>query len=565
MTRRGGGIPLKQVRPFYQVVVFVDPDNRNFKLRNEVERAVEMRRRKDSTFAVVRYERMKVLQYVHVRHTTDPSWVRGPSAFEDIENDEAMLYREGDFVFVHSNCRALLDLLTSSFSEHLERVRAGDIEKVLAQRRPEIRSLGMQNLNAPGRSAPEGKIHFARDATYTLSPVRDAMFGFRHAFAVERGTGGKKSKPFGCSASKRKVWGTWIEDAAGFTAECDRLAADLSARDPGKRRWVLAAPVARPPAGIVPIAFYADYSIHRKGMVWLEGEEGKFSADWTCYLSKAGPARFEVTDDAGTVIAFELQIDRAGSKVSLAYPNGASPRRAKLCDDSGELEHRRARDLVELLNEEEAFTVVFTRGLSYRFGELYRNTGLDELFTKARTDMKWTDIGITKESLIAGRKDTIGDAILRHLKVERWPEVVICDDGSNEVADYLAVGQGRVTLIHAKFSGKKAVGLRVDDVQVVLAQCLKNLQFFQWTALEPHVGRLVAKVRPEFRPSRKVEDLLLEVYENQRSKRECWIVQPGISAARLAKSPRNKINSLLNHAESACLPGNVEFHFFCSP
>lgn len=69
----------------------------------------------------------------------------------------------------------------------------------------EIRSLGMQNLNAPGRTVPEGKTHFARDATYTLSPTRDALFGFRYAFAVERDGSGRRPKPFGCSTSKRKV------------------------------------------------------------------------------------------------------------------------------------------------------------------------------------------------------------------------------------------------------------------------------------------------------------------------------------------------------------------------
>jgi hypothetical protein len=564
METKPTGIPLRQVRPFFQVVVFVDPELREFDLRAEMKRAAGARRRKDSTFRVVSSERHKDLQYLHVEHTMDPSWLRGPSRFKDTENDEVVLYRKRNLVFIHSNCRALLDLLTSGFSEQLDRVRAGEVEKVLALRRPEIRSLGMQNLTAPGRSAPESKVYFARDAAYTLSPVRDGMFGFRHAFAVEPATGGKKSKPFGCSTRKRKIWGTWVQDTDAFMAECDRLAADLTARAPGKPWSVLAAPLANPPAGVVPIAFYADYSIDRKGMVWLEGDDGEFSANWTCYFSKAGTVRFEVTKDARTVSSFELRIDRDGAKVSLAYLEGASQRRVKLCDEAGELEHRRVRDLVEMLNHEEAFTLVFTKGVSYRVGEFWRNTGLDEVFGRVRTDMNWADIDITKESLVAGRRDTIGDAILRYLRAEGWPEVVICDDGSNEIADYIALGKSRVALIHAKFSCKRAVGLRVDDVQVILAQCLKNLQFFQWTALEPHVGRLLGKVRPEFQPSARVEDLLAEVYENQRTRRECWIVQPGISAARLAADRRNKIHSLLNHAESACLTGNVEFHFFCS-
>ncbi|HEX4826360.1 MAG TPA: hypothetical protein VFV19_18820 [Candidatus Polarisedimenticolaceae bacterium] len=475
-----------------------------------------------------------------------------------------MLYSKDGFVFLHSNCSTLLDLLTAALSEKLRPVKASDIEKVLAKRRPEIRSLGMQNLNAPGRSAPEGKIHFARDATYTLSPVRDAMFGFRHAFAVERGKAGAKSKPFGCSTTKRKVWGTWVDDSKAFTAECDRLASDLLSRDPGKRAWVLAAPVPTPSADIEPIAFYADYNIYRKGTVWIEDDAGNFSADWTCYFVPPAGIRFEVANDEGQLSVFDLALGRDGEKIALEYRNPAHGRRLKLCDDSGELEHRRSRDLVEALAAEEAFTVVFTQGLSYRSGGFWKNTGLEEVFTKVRTDMSWAGIDIRKESLAKGRRDTIGDGILRFLRKERWPQLVVCDDGSNEIADYLVVGKGRVALVHAKFSGRAEAGLRVDDVQVVLAQCLKNLQFFQWAVLEPHTERLATKVLRGFRPTGSIPTLIRETYENQRTVRECWVVQPGISASGLAKAPRNKIHALLNHADSACLPSNVEFHFFCN-
>jgi hypothetical protein len=391
----------------------------------------------------------------------------------------------------------------------------------------------MQNLNAPGWSAPESKIYFARDATYTLSPVNDAMFGFRHAFAVERGTMGARSKPFGCSASKRKVWGTWVSGADEFITECDCLGFDLIAPEPAKRHWVLAEPISNPPSILVPIGFYADYSIHRKGMIWLEAEDDEFSADWVCFLASNSTARFETTKRNGQVLSFELQIVRAGTKVTVAYPDGADSRRVKLCDDSGELEHRRARDLVDMLNAEESFMVVFTKGISYRSGQLWRNMGLAQAFSSARTDISWRGIDIRRERLIDGRKDTIGDAILTYLESEHWPELVICDDGSNEVADYLVVGDGRYVLIHAKYSEETSPGLRVDDVQVVVAQCLKNLQFFQWTAVEPYIARLASRVHRNSN-NREVGDVIRVTLENQRNRRECWVVQPGISSARLA-------------------------------
>jgi hypothetical protein len=327
----------------------------------------------------------------------------------------------------------------------------------------------------------------------------------------------------------------------------------------------LAAPIKTPPAGVEPIAIYADYSIHRKGTVWIEDDEGEFSAAWECYLSPSGAARFDILRDDGANARFELEIKQETAKIELAYPKGGQSRKAKLCDDSGELERRRSRDLVQLLNSEEAFTVVLTRGISYRFGGYWKNDGLDQPFTKLQTDIDWKGIDIKKESLDNSRKDTIGDAILRYLKTKKWAEVVICDDGSNEVADYLVVGDGRIALVHAKYSADSKAGLRVGDLQEVLAQCLKNLQFFQWVALEPHLDRLVDRTRPEFTTRKKTTDFLRETYENQRAKRECWIVQPGISADKLSKRRQNKIHSLLNYAESACLPGNVEFRFFCSP
>lgn len=565
MATRATGIPLSQVRPFYQVVIFLGRPDRPVDVADTATRAFAQRRRHAGTFEILRSERSEHLQYIHVRHSAPPAWVRGRTTLEDVEHDEVLLYTTERFMFLHSNCSALLELLTATLAQSFDFVSAADIDKVLAKRRPEIRSLGMQNLNAPGRSAPEGKTYFARDATYALSPARDAMYGFRHAFAVERGTGDRKAKPFGCSTTKRKVWGTWVEDANAFVTECDRLEEDLTGRDPGRRPWPLATPLVRPPSNVVPIAFYTDYTIHRKGTIWMEGEDGDFSADWSCHFVPPGGVRFEVAGQDGTATSFDLTLTHSGTAVALAYPSGAAARRVKLCDDSGELDHRRARDLVELLHAEQAFTVVFTRGVSFRSGSFWKLDGLDTPFTKCHTGLPWKGIDITKEILTKGRKDTVGDAILRFLKAEGWARLVICDDGANEVADYLAVGDRRLVLIHAKYSEEPTPGLRVGDVQVVLAQCLKNLQFFHWPVIEPLLPRLTTNVLSQFRPRDDPAEFLRNTYEDQRTERECWVVQPGISAASLERAPKNRIHSLLNHADAACLPGNIAFRFYCSP
>src|SRR5690349_18192750 len=121
-------------------------------------------------------------------------------------------------------------------------------------------------------------------------------------------------------------------------------------------------------------------------MLWLEAGT-EWSADWTCYLNGAGSAQFDVVKMDGSVITFDVGIDRTSDALSLAYRPGATPRKVKVCDDSGDLDRRQSHDLVELLNEEEAFTVVFTRGLSYREGEYWKNGGLAEVFSKVRTDI----------------------------------------------------------------------------------------------------------------------------------------------------------------------------------
>jgi len=567
LKTKNSGVPLSQVRPFFQVVVFLRRGAAQPKLRTEIQNALTEHRRRDCSFEIVRSEsKGSALQYAHVKHTRRPSWVRSATRIEDLEHDEVLLYQNRRFLFLHSNCRSLLDVLVAWLEKTLTLVPGGDIEKVLMRRKAEIRSLGMQNLNAPGWGAPEGKIYFARDAAHTLSPTGDSMFGFRHAFAVERGPGQAKARPFGCSTTKRKVWGTWVEDSDSFVVECERVSADLIARAGGSRSWVLAEPIAKPPAGIRPIAFYADYSLPRQGMVWLEtGPGGTFSPDWICYLGPNDTARFEITANDGAVFTTDLELDTANSGVRVRYHGAAAPLSAKVCDDSGELEHRRSRDLVDLLNKGEGFTVVFTHSLAYRSGQFWKNTGLAGQFAGARTDISWKGVDIRRESLSEGRTDTIGDAVLDYLRGQGWPRAVFCDDGSNEIADYLVVGERRYVLIHAKFSKQAQTGLRVQDVQEVLAQCLKNLRFYQWPALEAHVERLETRVVPGLAPAGDVRDLLRSICEDQRTRRECWVVQPGVSERGLANSKGNKIHALLNHALSACLPNNVEFHFFCSP
>jgi len=218
--------------------------------------------------------------------------------------------------------------------------------------------------------------------------------------------------------------------------------------------------------------------------------------------------------------------------------------------------------LLDYLNENTNFTLLFENGYGFRDGLYWEDNRLKLAFTKSATPIDWRGIDIQRESKTRGRRNTIADAIERYFR--RTP-IGICDDRANEAADFVIVDKQRFILIHSKFSSEPRKGLRAEDLQVVCSQALKNMRFFVPDAVEARLESWYGRVFTRNRLTlERFKDKIRAQLNNPSVQKECWIVQPGISKARLDAHPRNKMHILLNHLDSVCRSQNVSFNLVCS-
>jgi hypothetical protein len=143
----------------------------------------------------------------------------------------------------------------------------------------------------------------------------------------------------------------------------------------------------------------------------------------------------------------------------------------------------------------------------------------------------------------------------------------INDNGAYEIGDCLFISDDRIILIHAKYSSDRIPGLRIEDIQVVASQAIKNIRFFNHQSYTDHVLERLFKncSNPSsFKDFGEFKAVVLNKLQDYRVRRECWIVQPGLSQNSIKKDVNNKIHCLLNFVESIFAINQIEFKLICN-
>jgi hypothetical protein len=163
----------------------------------------------------------------------------------------------------------------------------------------------------------------------------------------------------------------------------------------------------------------------------------------------------------------------------------------------------------------------------------------------------------------------VGGATARLLASEM--PIVIQDHLPGELADFIAIDHQTpmpaVRLVHCKASGGAQPAARVTDLEELVAQAIRSVQW-----LTPRAD-LWAELRKRLdqRPATKIvegeRDEIVSLLDEWSAKPplaswSLWLVQPGLSAAALSTSPQT--TSLINTAHSWVTSQNVEFGLICS-
>jgi hypothetical protein len=244
-----------------------------------------------------------------------------------------------------------------------------------------------------------------------------------------------------------------------------------------------------------------------------------------------------------------------------------------ITNDENNLRRKKRFDFVEYLLNEENYTILFEEGYAYREHSFWKDNRLTTPFKKdSYTDIDWSQVDIRKEASPPddATKICIAEQTELYLydRIEEFGIVaIIKDDGANEAADHLVVCKDRLILVHEKFSMRSQKGLRIDDLQVVASQLIKNIRYLFPSAHTERSQRFFDNaiyLNSGCNSPENLVKLITVALSDIQVQNECWIVQPGISKARLDRSVRNKMHVLLSHLSSICSSNNTKFKLFCN-
>jgi len=171
----------------------------------------------------------------------------------------------------------------------------------------------------------------------------------------------------------------------------------------------------------------------------------------------------------------------------------------------------------------------------------------------------WTPVNIRKESRWKGgvfHEDSIQAQAMQWCLDEGF-EIIVDDDGANEVADIVAVkeeGDGlRLRLLHCKYSATDDSGARIEDVVEVSSQAVKNIRWmWDLNALRTRLNkrdkdRTAKGASRYFRGDPSMLKKVARISQiRPRYEKEVVIVQPGISASKIS----GEMSSVLGSADA---------------
>lgn len=576
-------LTLEDIRPFFQVIVYKTPPE--FRLARMVTTVLRhIRSENERTWGKFRQKRNSDLSDAnpflwHFEHEFPPSWYRykieghvQTDPILDLENDLLFIYEKDEYLFLHSDCEALLLRAATAIERYdergikVKRVSPVLIKRVIDNSNVKFSTVGMDNVFNAGGTAPEAKTYYGPEANTYVTPVADGGYGL--SYSVGRDTD-RQSKQIGCSIGKRKIWRTWVDNFEDFVADCDKIV-ELMDTDPAYHHFdLLVEPITAPAVTIDDVLlFYMDYTTD-KGLVYLKHNDIEYG-EWECHQQDEEDNIIEFTlfgRAESLVFRFAFEYDGENGRWDFTQ-EGAKSLSIAFANEGGEV-GRSSQLLETYLNAGTGFSLICTEGRAFRNGAFWLDNRYSIPFYGSDTDTipTWADgVNIEVESdvnALAPGEITILNRLDQLFRTDD-NVYVICDDDAHEVADYLLLSDTRFVLAHAKAAGGPKPGLSISILQVVASQAIKNLRYFkpehysddELTRLHDRSG--TTETLDEFKAS------FLTKIRSRRVQQECWIVQPGISRARLEADERNKIHCLMNFVDSNCTQSNIRFRLICS-
>lgn len=496
--------------------------------------------------------------------------------WEDYKTHLAILYISGNYLFVSAKDAKIMSFFQLALSKIdpsiISIVQKDEFQKARAFHGEEAKIIGLKNTFGfgGGGKIPESKSYTGKDCSRSLNGVTDHIFRLSHIGASDKEKGYS-----GASMKKRKVWGGWTNSLEDFKCICDEYSLALTDEIYGEE--IASLKCLAQPSSIdlikdrKPIMFRLESWIKGKGVLALKYEDQPYKS-WNT----------EIPQYDNDIIQFQMWIDKSKfvesrirfffneeNKVQFEYAvdNKLEPNVVFFQEDDVE---PRGRDLVKYLNSSGNYTFLFPNGIAYSEGDCYKIDKLSHcFFDKASSEIDWGDVDITKEEKRAVHPKI---NILQKLEIfsAKLPGLYFAanDNGANEVADLVLLLKNKIVFVHAKYSKKPISGLRIEDLQEVASQAVKNVNFSVPAPYSDNqVERLYANsfYNPDDLDMTTFKETFFRALDDINIRKEVWIVQPGISKNKLEKNDKNKAHTLLSYTEVVLNAAQIDLRFYCSP
>ncbi|MEN2507691.1 hypothetical protein V8Z77_12330 [Stutzerimonas stutzeri] len=568
---------LSNLSPYFQILVFKKENYDRGTFKKLIEEKIQTKQKRHKSSKIKWNTETSQLYAAWIQTDEFPSWLETRESIDsnlalpiNVENSLLIINDTNSYLYVHASDKTIEDIIKNIFLNDLKQTRV-DIKtfyKALAELNLKIKSLGINNTFGAGGTAAEAKSYFGKDAKLSLTPSYDSGYSFSYCLGSNTDEDGNISN-FGCSAKKRKFWGSWTDNVTDFLNQCKEIDRLLSSKSNGEFIPFLVQPFeATNPNKLKILGFYLDYAVPAKGIV-TPIINHKEIHDWQC---QADSARKIVIGDKTSKT--EIKISKLNnSDIEFAYVDPNSKAFIAIAHDGEKLGRKKKVDLIDYLHDEENFTILFEEGIAFRERSFWKDNRLSTPFTKdIYTDIYWNDVDIRKED--SPSKDPKKISIAQKTEEYLSSQIsaleilaIIKDGGANEAADHMVICKDKIILVHEKFSSKSTAGLRIDDLQVVASQLIKNIRYLFPSAHNSQLDRFFQRARYLDMSCKTPQELgqqISKALSNIDSQNECWIIQPGISKTSLIKKTNNKFHVLLSHLSSICSSNNTKFRLFCS-
>lgn len=575
MKIKNNPFKLSKISPFFQVKI---KGNKRYS-RKKFGKLLYKYCNADNKRRVIRiignYERPTSNIYILSVYTL-PTWYKEKidtsnitkNSILNITNEIVIINDYSEYLYIYSSDNKIQEIVEKIIRNHFSKPEV-DIKKIyniINNESFKIRTMGLVNTFGAGGIAVESKSYSGKNTKYSLTPSFDAGYSFN--FCIASTEDSDLGASVGCSAKKRKVWSGWCSGITEFNDKCNFLTNILN-EELSFKLPILVLPVSSPSKSLSVIAFYVDYTVKDRGNLYFN-INGKVVTDWHIERKDEKNQEFIIGD---SMHKFTIEISNPKNIPKFRYLDKNKNIKVFFSDDPSETKRKRKIDFIEYLNEHGNYTILFDNAYAYRDESHWFDNRLKHPFvSKTYKEISWNGVDITAEAKApkAPFLKNISDATLDYI-YERIDSdeilAVIEDNGANEVADHIIVCKDHLVLSHEKFSEEDYSGLRVGDLQVVIAQAIKNMKYFFPISYNERIIRLFDNAKYLDLSIRSPQDLyscIENAITSQKSKNKIWIVQPGISYSKLESSENNKIHILLSFIDSVAKTNNSEFKFFCN-